>query len=74
MKNYLSQPQNLGFGLFGLAASILFAIIAANVLGWNSALSTLNSIAQPLCAAAISTLTYLAVIARRFEKSQAELS
>lgn len=72
MKDYLSQPQNLGFGLFGLAASILFAIIVSNVLGLNAALSTLNNIAQPLCAAAISTLTYLAMIARRFEKSQTE--
>ncbi len=72
MEKYVKQPHHWGFGLFGLAAGVLLATLGSNLMGWHALVQILMQIAQPLCAAAISTLTYLAIVTRKVEKSQAE--
>ncbi len=70
--SYLREPNNTGIALFGLAATILIAIIGAGSLGLVATAQLLNQVAQPICAAAIGVLMYLALVARQLEKANAD--
>ncbi|HUC20504.1 MAG TPA: hypothetical protein VMR98_03370, partial [Candidatus Polarisedimenticolaceae bacterium] len=63
--NYIKQPHGAGIVLFGLAASVLLAIIGAGTFGLPLVAQLLNQVAQPVCAAAIGVLLYLALVTRR---------
>jgi hypothetical protein len=63
------QPSTMGFGLFGLAATILCAMIISSHSGLTALTLMLGNVAQPTCAAAIAVLMYLAIVTRRVERS-----
>lgn len=70
MKQFLTlNPINSGLWLFAGAATILVAtIVAAHVGSINFALALIK-IGQPVCAAAIGVLMYLAIVERRLDRS-----
>ncbi|HEX7259969.1 MAG TPA: hypothetical protein VF272_03490 [Candidatus Saccharimonadia bacterium] len=68
----LQEPHKIGWALFALSASFLLAVIVAGSLGMTSLAMMLSQIAQPICASAIGVLVYLAMVARRHEKTSLE--
>lgn len=66
----LRQPVGIGVGLFVTTVLVFIAIIVSGTIGSLALARSLSQLAQPLCAAAIAVLMYLALCEHQTEVPQ----